>query len=112
MPNTRAFPYWLVQNTAVTSPVFSLFEVAKTVVLGQTFSITYSSSNRCDVAVGEARHDRMILGDDIDLVVALVLVPAAGHAKHFAPVVDFGVPIGVHGAVNHDGVGPGMMRAA
>ena len=53
-----------------------------------------------DPVFGKAFHDGMIFGDDFDGVFGLVFVVLAGDAEEFAPVIDFGGAVGVHGAVN------------
>ena len=65
----------------------------------------------CGFVVGrKAFHDRVIIRDDFDRVLALVLVVLAGDAQKFSPIIDVGGPVRVHRAVNDDGVDSSLVR--
>lgn len=61
------------------------------------------------VSVRKVLHDRVVWLGDVDLVVTFVFVSSAGHTEKLSPVIDGSITVGVHGAVNHHGVGAGVM---
>jgi len=62
------------------------------------------------VAFRDRLHDRVILFDDGHWVSALMVVFAACDTQEFSPIIDLGGAVGVHCAVDDDGVHPFIVR--